>query len=326
MLRALRDMLSAVALYVLVLGGGLFISLILMSTIGFLPYSDRPGPGFYGVHLPSVQEIGFYLNFIWFALVVFVLYWGVLLYILVRLLGALHMPMWFIRSVGFAVAGIASLLGVAGAGWYIALANEVVYLGGALGAAYGAILLPRFAGERPPETRRWRHWALAPAPVLVLLGILMYPLLPDRDAQSLDFQFIRLAQSADGEELANSDLPEKEVLRSLDLKGKLHYGSSGLRGTSDLPKARVLIVFTSGLENEVRLKQPKKTNVVYVQTGPRTFAMYPPNAPTLRHKIILRPHQETSSGTTYEGITEEIEPLIGEPGKMTWYPPLPVRR
>ena len=43
--------------------------LLLACVLGYLPYSDRPGPGWWGrVHWPSPAEIGTYLGFApWFA-------------------------------------------------------------------------------------------------------------------------------------------------------------------------------------------------------------------------------------------------------------------
>ncbi len=34
--------------------------LVLINSVGYLPYSDRPGPGWQTPHLPSGQELGFF--------------------------------------------------------------------------------------------------------------------------------------------------------------------------------------------------------------------------------------------------------------------------
>jgi hypothetical protein len=48
--------------YALFLAGGTFLLLVVVSAIGYLPYSDRRGPGWYAAHIPNVQEVGYYAS------------------------------------------------------------------------------------------------------------------------------------------------------------------------------------------------------------------------------------------------------------------------
>src|SRR5437764_15241795 len=57
---AVKSFLSCTGLFCLVLLGGLLLLLLICSLVGYLPYSDRPGPGWETPHLPSWQEIRFY--------------------------------------------------------------------------------------------------------------------------------------------------------------------------------------------------------------------------------------------------------------------------
>jgi hypothetical protein len=143
-------------------------------------------------------------------------------------------------------------------------------------------------------------------------------MLPDRDAQSLDVVIERLVPGPD-EIGADSGLTKDEVtlLNSLGLKGKLHGGTqSSSSSGSDANHAHALIVIQGPLTSRTTLRQPKATNVVYVQHGD-TFLMYPDKAPTLKKKITL-----TEGIGEFEGLTVEIDPVIGKAQAFTWYPPI----
>jgi hypothetical protein len=123
--------------YALFLAGGTFILLVVVSAIGYLPYSDRPGPGWYAAHIPNLQEVGYYASWATFFVGPFALLWGMLLFVQVRALGWLATPRWLVRTVASVFALFLSLLGLAAAGWYIAIAGAVVYGGAAIGALFG---------------------------------------------------------------------------------------------------------------------------------------------------------------------------------------------
>lgn len=303
--------------YALFLAGGTFLLLVVVSAIGYLPYSDRPGPGWYAAHIPNLQEVSYYAS--WATLFVgpFALLWGMLLFVLVRALGWLATPRWLVRTTAAVFAFFISLLGLAAAGWYIAVAGPVVYGGAAIGSLFGGWIMPRFTGATGPIRSNWLRWAGVAVLVLALSGLVIYPVLPARDAQSLDVVIERLVPGPD-EIGPDSGLAKDEmaVLNSFGLKGKLHGGIQSSSGSGE-KRARALIVVRGPLTSKVTLRQPKATNVVYVQQDGSTFRMYPSDAPTLRKRITL-----VEGNGEFEGLTFEIDPVIGKASTFTWYPPI----
>ena len=61
MKRFLLDFLRSAGIYELVTYGGLTLFLALAPLVGYLPYSDRPGPGWYG-HFPALGWSAFWGN------------------------------------------------------------------------------------------------------------------------------------------------------------------------------------------------------------------------------------------------------------------------
>ena len=118
-----RRFAGTVLLFSGFVGIGTSIVLLLSSCAGYLPYSDRPGPGWWGrVHWPSWTEFLNYIGFApWFAY--FCLYFGLGLFGLSLILGAASTPRWLNRLIGGLIAAIAAGLGVMAAGWYLALAE-----------------------------------------------------------------------------------------------------------------------------------------------------------------------------------------------------------
>jgi MFS family permease len=264
-----------------------------------------------------LNEFGFFATWAFSFLAPFALLWGAILFVFVRLTSYLGASTWVLRSLGAIFAGTLGLFGTAAAGWYIAVASIAVYGGALLGVFFGAAVLPRFATVQTRERRSWWRWAaIATIAVLLLAGI-VYPLIPDRDEQSLEVQIMRLVPGPDELTTRNTGLSEAEVgiLRSLGLTGKLHGGLQSYVGAGD-KAARVLIVVRGPLSAKVTLREPRATSVVYVQEGGH-WNMYPPTAPTLRKTITL----EGAPGE-FEGLSAAIEPVIGKPHPFTWYPPI----
>jgi Sel1 repeat len=85
---------------------------------------------------------------------------------------------------------------------------------------------------------------------------------------------------------------EMAALRTTGLTGILSPGGGGVRYRLG-PKARALIVLDHRITSELRLKQPRHTNVIYVQreTG---WLRLPENAPLLDRPIILSPQSGAS--------------------------------
>ena len=316
MKRLLRDYLIAVGLYLLMVSGGVVITLTLSSAVGYLPYSDRPGPGW---HEPSISmaQIAYYSS--WATLLILPsVMWGTAVFAFLHLLQFIGGPSILIRIVGGLCAATVSLVVVAGVGWYIAIAAFPVWVAAALGAVWGAALLPRYSGPvrtfKPGPIR----WALITLLTLGAPGALYWAFFVPGYSQQLAVQIVRVTPSHNAllqDAWKRSLEPnEIELLSSLFPTGDLHGGISGSSGVSGGAEARMLVVVTGPLEAEARLKVPKGVSVVYVQSG-KKWTMYPSAAPTLRKSIELGP-------SNHVGEESFTWPDGGKPSSFTWYPPI----
>src|SRR5437870_3275669 len=115
---------------VLAVSGGTFLFLLLASSIGYLPYSDRPGPGWYGGHLPEWQEVRFFAGFAFRMLALFAVIWTAFVFLFGSILAALRLPRVAIGIVTGLLSAWLAMFGIAAAGWMIAIAAAPVYVAG----------------------------------------------------------------------------------------------------------------------------------------------------------------------------------------------------
>ena len=141
------DLLKSTGLYLVVVVGGVLSFLSLAPVFGYLPYSDRPGPGWFG-RFPAVswgdfwRGAGFHLG--WSVLLLpYAAISGLILFLVVRVLERFRTPRVIVAIVGALVGGFVSGYIVLGIGWYIAIAAPPVYVAMVLGLIFGAWLLPR---------------------------------------------------------------------------------------------------------------------------------------------------------------------------------------
>ncbi len=310
-----KDLFKFLGLYCLIVAGGTVLVLVAASAVGYLPYSDRPGPGWYGAHLPTLHEVGFYMDFAAFFAITFCLLWGTILFLFVRCLGWFRAPRWFVALSGVIAAGYVTLMGAAGVGWYIAIAVFPVYAAGILGMLFGGFVLPRFSNFGSSGSRNWKHWSGIAATFTAFLGLIVYPTLPQRNSQSLQVTVIRLVPGSDtigsdGKTLGLSE-EQLEFLKSLGLRGSLSLGmQSGSSVGGSTVKAQAALLVTQPIRSRVELRQPKGTNVLYVQVGDK-WIMHPENAPTIGRKIALWP-----SGQADTTIQFQID--AGSGGSFSW--------
>ena len=312
--RFFLDWLKSLGLYVLVVALGTLLFLIGSSVVGYLAYSDRPGPG-WGRGAFSWTEVKFFVG--WLPLLMyFLLYLAAALFPFARLLGWFHSPRWLVRVFGGVFAGIAALIGVLAAGWYIAISQYPVYAGAVSGMVYGALLLPRFSGSPRGGQRSWKQWAGIASTIIACGVIVAYPLVPKQPEQSLEVIFVRVIPGPQDltitEKTGGLTPDELDQLKSLGLSGTFHFGMSQYRGYTPT-QARTVIVCTGDLRSPVELREPRGTHVMYVQNGDM-WNMYPPGAPMLRSKIKFWPSATKS---------RMIEVQSGSSrGTFSWYPPL----
>ena len=177
--------------------------LALVNSTGYLPYSDRPGPGWQSPHLPSVQELAFFGGF---ALLVLrsSAFYGVIFAAAGLVLGFCSLPRWGLRVLAVPTGFLASGLIMASVGWMIAISSAGVYIAAGCGAFWGFFVFPRLVPQMDyalPITAR-----LTLAFTLAVGGTygLVKPLLPDSGLTNAKIEIIRRDDA--GSELSQVDL------------------------------------------------------------------------------------------------------------------------
>jgi TPR repeat protein len=107
---------------------------------------------------------------------------------------------------------------------------------------------------------------------------------------------------------------EMAALRAAGLTGTLRPTGGGVRYRLG-PKARALIVLDHRITSQVRLKQPRHTNVIYVQRG-AGWLLLPANAPLLDRPIVVSP-QSDASQYTLAGV-QDVDGSITSGGCAAW--------
>lgn len=290
--KALRDLLVFTSLWILTVSGGVFLVLILLNLIGYLPYSDRPGPGWQAAHLPSVEELGFFFGWALSVVAPLAAYWGALLFIFVRTLGCCGTPVLALRIVGGIICGFLGLLIVSGSGWYIAISAAAVYATGTLAASFGIFLLPRFRGSARPWRKSIRI-ACAGTALAAFVALISYPFWPRGvEGPQVDVIVVRVApgsQSVRGAQILRTS--EASLLESLGVQGVVQLGAQSASVADGHWRPRMLIVARGPIRSQVELREPREGDVAYVQDGDK-WKMYPPEARTTPKTISLRPSSD----------------------------------
>ena len=121
--------------------------------VGYIPYSDRPGSGWYDKPFGiSGEEVRFLFDFLIF-LGVYILGSLVIVYFIFRLFRLVGYNKIVFAILGAIIIGALSFYWTLGIGWYIALGELTVYAGGLFGALYGAFLFPRFLAPAPSASK-----------------------------------------------------------------------------------------------------------------------------------------------------------------------------
>lgn len=312
------DMMKAVGLYVVFVHAGTLLTLVISSLVGFLPYSDRPGPGWYGPQI-SLEQTRFFAG--WGLLLSpYLLGFALILFLFVRFLRWAHTPRWLVACVGALASAIASLVIVAGLGWYIALAGFVPLVSGIAGLLYGAFVLPRYLGPPHVGSIRWFHWVGLAVILAAGLFLFVYPGLADRDNQEMSVTFHQVLPGEGKIEWSKAGFTltpeETAVLDGLNLKGTLRGGLQYVQSGSS-PKARILVIVVGDLGSQIRIPQPKHANALFVIRG-ESWIVYPQDVPMIRRHVTLR------QGA---GIDDAVARIDGNAGALsrdyifTWYPP-----
>jgi hypothetical protein len=139
--------------FVVVVVGGFGLVLLAATAVGFLVYSDRPGPGFYGFRFSmDAREVAFLMDFL-ALLVLPITVVGSLVLGIEQILLRVRLPEASVRIAGALTAGLLTGLVAASVGWYIALAGEAAGIALLLGTAASFVLFPqRIGGWHGPPT------------------------------------------------------------------------------------------------------------------------------------------------------------------------------
>lgn len=131
----------------LIILGGLFFYMVMVQEIGYLPYSDRPGRGWYDGLPFSWSQISYIGGFIG-LIGIYIFAELVVVYILFRLFRLMGFNHMVYAVLGGLVIGFLTAYITMGMGWYIAIDGSSVIVGGLLGAFYGAVLFPNIFRPR----------------------------------------------------------------------------------------------------------------------------------------------------------------------------------
>jgi hypothetical protein len=175
--RFVRGWSVCMALYCLTVVACALLVLLGCSALGYLPYSDRPGPGWGNVpmHLPGLNEIGYFGDWAVAGLLPVCGFWGSVFFFFGAWSGWFGTPKWLIRAMGGVFCGFLAVLATAGAGWYIAIAVVVPNITGVAGVLFGALILPRFAGPIGCSMVPWKRAILVSFAALAVAASISYP-------------------------------------------------------------------------------------------------------------------------------------------------------
>lgn len=213
--------------------------LVAVNSIGYLSYSDRPGPGWQTPHLPILAELKFFVGFATLLLPASALY-GSFFAIGAAILGFCCLPRWALRTVAVVPAILAGGLLMAGVGWYIAISAVGVYLAAGCAGLWGLLIFPLLV----PRTNGVLPYAARVAiPVLILLAstyILVRPVLPDPGLTNARIEVVR--RDSAGADLSHIDLSYVQSLPTVSGSGKYVSANRMEFRTDSRNQLRVLLI------------------------------------------------------------------------------------
>jgi hypothetical protein len=301
------------------IGVGTSLVLLVSSCVGYLPYSDRPGPGWWGrVHWPSWAEVTTYFGFApWFAY--FCLYFGLGLFVLSLVLGFVSTPRWLNRIIGGLIAALAAGLAVMAAGWYLALAEIGPDAAVVIGLLYGVFLFPRFIEPRAQLISMWMRIGTVTCTVALFLYWIVSPLLPKKPTPSVNFDLVRVT-AGDKPVIAATFLGAgiSNELASLNLRGETHGGIGGGGGTSqNTPDIEVELIALEPITKDAKLAIPESGYVVYVLKD-GVWTAHPSISTRDGRTFTIEPGTDPhfDGGQLKSGDETDFE-------AFTWYPVIP---
>lgn len=238
--------------------------LILVNSSGYLPYSDRPGPGWQLPHFPTFEELLFFTSFAFLLLTTTAFFGGVFAGA-GWVLGFCSLPRWALRIFASPIAFIASGLTMAGVGWMIAISSTGVLIAAGCGALWGLFVFPRLV---TPMNYSLPITVRIAIPLSMLAGgtyWLIKPLLPDSALTNAKVEVIRRDDT--GADLSEIDLSHIGSLIAQKAKGSGKYTSvNRLAFTTDgRNQVRILVIIDDPIPITHTFLLPRVGDVIYHQ-------------------------------------------------------------
>jgi hypothetical protein len=289
--------------------------MLLVTCIGYLPYSDRPGPGWQAPHWPHKEEIEFFVGFAAYLGVPTLLY-GLGQSLLAIVYGICSLPKWLLRLLGAITGYIAAGLLMAAVGWMIAIAPVGVYIASGCGLLWGVLVMPALVVPRQEHLPITLRVALPLLLDAAAIFYLVYPLIPKKPVAPITFELNRITE---GEELVRADRTEylkpetQQEIDGLNLRGRLHGGMQSTQGTNS-GDVDVVVLALQPIDHEYKLDVPAKGHVVYVLADGK-LTPHPLFQEKESKHIWLRP----GVNATYDGGQIKVGDAP-EFSAFTWYP------
>ena len=240
--------------------------LVAINSIGYLPYSDRPGPGWQTPHLPRLDELRFFAGFALLLLPPTALY-GSFFAIGAGILGLCRLPRWALRTVAVAPAFLAGGLLMAGVGWFIAVSAVGVYIAAGCTSLWGLFIFPALV----PRTNHVLPYAARVAiPVLLLFSstyLLVRPMLPDPGLTNAKVEVVR--RDNGGADLSQIDLSYIGLSRQASGSGKYASVNRMEFTTDSRNQLRVLLIVDDDRAVGHTFALPRTGYAVYRQSQGR---------------------------------------------------------
>ena len=144
---ALRQLVIAVVAFEVVVIGGIAAFMALGMVFGYLPLSDRPGPGWYGPGetISSLPIVWQWVSLNWWSPPMY----GPAVFVIVKAVSLIpRLARIVVRVIASVLAAGVAVLWVVATGWFFALALSVQWAGILAGIAYGACVVPRILRVR----------------------------------------------------------------------------------------------------------------------------------------------------------------------------------
>src|ERR1700688_2420638 len=239
--------------------------LVLVNSAGYLPYSDRPGPGWQMPHLPTGAELRFFVGFASLPLEGTVFY-GLIFAAEGWILGFCSLPRWVLRVLASPTAFLASGLMMAAAGWMIAISSFGVYMAAGCGALWGLFVFPRLVPRMSYILPIAPRIAL---PVVIFIGGVLWlvkTLLPDPGLTNGKIEVIR--RDDVGVDFSTVDLSYVGPSIAREAKGSGRYvlGNRMEFTTRSRNQVRVLLVIDDDQPIAHTFLLPRSGDAIYRQS------------------------------------------------------------